>query len=564
MRKFYFISAITALSLAGCSSDEYLGGEGPNSPENPTQGKAIAFGGKSFATTRADHEGADAAGLLGDNFVVMGVKGDGTTRTTVFDHYNVNYKASTANTTESNTKDWEYVGLDPHANSSTTGKQTIKYWDYSTKQYDYVAFSYGTATKANVTYTKIDPSKLGTSDAVYTVTGTAAELTKTYVADLVTLYNSNGLDQYNTTVTPKFRSLGTKVRMAFYETIPGYSVKDVKFYTDATSTTPAAAPTLFTATAVLPSGEGTMTVTYPTVGYSNIEESDYNKAHVTFEQKSGVAAASTLDFTELTYTAGKLGETSATASYVDNKAYTVILPNEAGANLQLRIKYTLVSNDGSAEEIVVDNATAVVPAAYAQWKPNYAYTYIFKISDKTNGSTGTKLVPNPNFDPDQPEDPTNPKYIEEVVEGLTPITFDAVVVDTEEGIQETITTVSTPSITTYQEGAVVTANDEYKAGDIYTTVDNVTLTATNCGYYEATTTGAEITEAIVKDQLDGKVSGTGITLSPKGVTIVDEIPGVDGNKISVNAAKLDIYSGKTYVFNYTDGSQNYVKIIKVQ
>jgi hypothetical protein len=88
--------------------------------------------------------------------------------------------------------------------------------------------------------------------------------------------------------------------------------------------------------------------------------------------------------------------------------------------------------DGSNEKINVTGATAAIPAAYAKWAQNTSYTYLFKISDNTNGSTG-----------EVGKDP----------EGLFPITFDAVVVEEENGTaQGTVTTVSTPSITTYQEG----------------------------------------------------------------------------------------------------------------
>ena len=118
-----------------------------------------------------------------------------------------------------------------------------------------------------------------------------------------------------------------------------------------------------------------------------------------------------------------------------------MLPNEEGTSLELRIDYTLVSIDGSDEEIKVHGAKAFVPSTYTKWLPNYAYTYVFKISDNTNGVTN-------------PSDLTH--------EGLYPITFDAVVVDSEENTQSTITTVTLPSVTTYQKDHVV-SSDEYTA-----------------------------------------------------------------------------------------------------
>lgn len=577
MKKVLFFAALATV-LAGCSSDEFL--QEPNM-QNGVDG-AIMFGPKKTNAhyAPATHGGVDAAALLGSNFLVEGVK---TTKTSsvveVFDHYNVNYVGN-PHSTESNTKGWEYVGVGKHHLSEITGLQTIKYWDYSTTQYDFVAFSYGKSNWENADLTEIKYGNLGnpvTGDAVYTVTGTAEELAKCYIADLVTLYNRDGVSEYkDVTVTPNFRSLGTKVRVAFYETVPGYSVSNVKFYneawngTTATSAAGAANATLFTANAFFPgeTTKGTMSVYYPTVGWTksgkngSAKNADYNQAHVKFAAgtEAGEALVTTKTFGTLDYNGGKelaektgtdfLGRTSKQATYAgnsENDYYEIVLPLGEKENLQLRIEYDLVPIDGAAEVIHVRDARAVVPAAYAEWQPNYAYTYIFKISDNTNGWTGV--------DGDG-----------KVVEGLTPITFDAVVVDSQDGNQETITSVSTHSITTYQKGVVVTANDEYKAGDVYAAVmngtSNVTLTTGSVAVYTATTTNAieGITEATVLSKLSGNPNK--ITLEPCGFTIVDNIPTADGNTAAVSAAKFTVAEGKVYVFMYTDGSKNYVKVIK--
>lgn len=575
MKKYLYLS-VAALALAGCS-DEFLG-EGAGSGTSESMDNAIVMGGSTAKMTRAgERTGGDAASLLMNNFIVEGIKGDGTTPTEVFDHYNVNYKASTANTTESNTNDWEYVGIGKHGLSAAAA-QTIKYWDFAAKQYDFIAFSYGTSNSENAVLTEIKYANLGkavtTADAVYTVTGDASELAKTYIADLITVYNRDGVKEFATgPVTPKFRRMGTKVRIAFYETVPGYAVSNVKFYSEAwdestaTDTEGVAKGTLFAANAIFPGTgtNGTMSVYYPTVGWANSVNSnlspDYNQAHVKFDAAAGGELVETMTFSELTYNAEKemaekctdiLGRTSATATYAGD--YQIVLPLGTKDNLQLRIEYDLYPIDGGEEVIHVRDARAVVPAAYADWKPNYAYTYIFKISDNTNGWTGVDGDDN-------------------VVEGITPITFDAVVVDTEDGVQETITTVATPSITTYQEGKVVTGNNEYKAGDIYASVMNGTtevdlssLTApAGVAVYVATATDPSIiTEALVQDQLNGTKHDTGITLASAGYELVSEVPAVDGNTLAVSACKFTVASGKTYVFQYTDGSKNYVKVIRVQ
>lgn len=109
----YLIIAASALALAGCSSDDFLGdgsGNGQNSANS-----MITFGGETGKILRAntDKTGVDAATLLDKNFVVVGFKGSkkdaANNENYAFDHYNVNYVDGTANTTESNTANWEYV-----------------------------------------------------------------------------------------------------------------------------------------------------------------------------------------------------------------------------------------------------------------------------------------------------------------------------------------------------------------------------------------------------------------------------------------------------------------------
>lgn len=178
----YLIIAASALALAGCSSDDFLGDGSGNGLENANS--MITFGGETGKILRANSEGGVAAELLGKNFVVVGFKGSETSAANnenyAFDHYNVNYVNGTANTTESNTANWEYVNQNMEvrgAGKSLAEKaklQTIKYWDHSCKSYDFIAFSMGKghtdATTTNyATPTAVQKANLAT--AAYTLTG---------------------------------------------------------------------------------------------------------------------------------------------------------------------------------------------------------------------------------------------------------------------------------------------------------------------------------------------------------------------------------------------------------
>ena len=472
--------------------------------------------------------------------------------------------------------------------------QTIKYWDYSASQYDFVAFSLGRKEGDNRYITQVKDQEPNAANhevkvtainntPTYTLTGAVADLAEVYIADKVTAKPtvSNPIDNrlvaYQSAVKFNFRSLGTKVRIGLYETIPGYSVKDVKFYANGTTTDNSATPTLYAENATIPSGIGTMTVTFGTSG------TDLNKAHVAW----AVAEGNTTKVLSLpSYAKGSeesneedrtdyLVRTSSDAKGTTSDNYKIVLPAKVGA-LKLKVDYTLVSIDGSGETINVKGATAVVPEVYTRWEPNYAYTYIFKISDNTNGSTGDGSPA-----------------------GLYPITFDAIVTGTEDGLSETITTVSEPSITTYSLGAV---GDEYTAGkNVYVSVVKgnavqILTVGTNCALYTAQTAGTYpggISEATVanclangaKDNDDSPTTWTatatqGNTLTVSKYTGTDfeatntilATDAPDGNAVVVNDengknknvfAKFTPSAG-TYVFQYIEGGNKYYKVIKVQ
>ena len=561
MKNFRFLlAAVAGIVLASCSNDDFIGGSDV-AQRNASNGE-ITFASGMGAITRADIVGADAATLLGTKFIVLGVKGDGTAAgmTPVFQNYLVQWQANSAGTSESNTHDWEYAGITAVAPSSIAGTtQTIKYWDYGTASYDFAAFSTGTSemiasgtpAAGQVLVSAIEYN--GADGKGYTMQGAAADLANCYIADMVTVEKTG----YKETVQMKFRSMGTKVRMAIYETVPGYAIKDVKFYTDNTTpiTTGASSTdaTLIGANAFKTSGE--YTVTYPTIGLSNKSNSDYNKAHVTLGATS--TAASNFGFGTLNYVAGEgslssgnnyLGRTLTNASYAGTSTYyQTVLPNEEGTSLELRIDYTLVSIDGSDEEINVHGAKAFVPATYTKWLPNYAYTYVFKISDNTNGKTSTA-----SGDP----------------EGLFPITFDAVVVDSEENTQSTITTVTLPSVTTYQKDHVV-SSDEYTAakGDIYVQVsqDGTPMADLNtAGKSKLYTLSALKSEAEVMDALNIQESTTATSVTGRnGLTLTEAtiandittIVGPDGNNI-------DVAAGTAAKFTPAAGNYAYVYMVE--
>lgn len=586
MNKF-FIAAASTLALASCSSDDFLGEIQGNEQNGATS--AINFGGDTGKITRATETGATAAGLLENNFVVVGFKGSKTdaanNETYAFDHYNVNFKDGSAFSTESNRAGWEYVnqdmkvkGADKSLAQSGASQQTIKYWDHSCASYDFIAFSMGKgAASKYATPTHVDKGHL--KDAAYTLSGNVNTLSECYISDMKTVTEPN----YNkTSVSMSFRHLASKVRMALFEIVPGYVISDVKFYTDATSTT-----TDNTEGTLIGkfNNSGTLTVFFPTTGTDNAEDKDYNKAHVKFKASTTAGEDGVLNFkkfgavnynnqAEGTISAGTtyLSQNAATPSYC-GAGYQNVLPSEGKPSaITLRIDYKLTSVDGSNETINVKGATATVPAEYTEWKSGYAYTYIFKISQDTNGSTGGTST------------------------GLTAISFDAVVVDDEaNGLQETITTVSDNSFTTYgyKDNKVTTNGNEYVNGtDIYATVyvpaagETAAKTVAPQKLYTVTLeAGATqtINEASVANALaNGTPNATDktwtvtdyagktmvVTETTGVATTVTSVPAGPGYTLNVNALKwtgvvTDSAKETYYAVEYVNGTKKSYKIVKV-
>lgn len=587
MNKF-FIAAASALALASCSSDDFLGEIQGNEQNGATS--AINFGGDTGKITRATSNGKTAADLLENNFVVVGFKGNKTDAANnenyAFDHYNVNFKDGSAFSTESNRAGWEYVNQDMTVNGagkslaqSGATQQTIKYWDHSCASYDFLAFSMGkkgSAPKEYATPSSVDKANLAT--AAYTLTGDANTLSECYISDMKTAVEKE--NDYGKPVELSFRHLASKVRMALFETIPGYVVSDVKFYADATGTTNSEEGTLIGKF----NNSGTLTVYFPTTGIVNKDNKDYNKAHVSFTASTDASEVGVLNFkkfgtviynnqTEGSISEGStyLSQNAATPSYCgakDKDYYQNVLPSEGKPSaITLRIDYKLTSVDGSKETINVKGATATVPAEYTEWKSGYAYTYIFKISQDTNGSTGGTST------------------------GLTAISFDAVVVDDEaNGFQETITTASDNSITTYgyKDNKVTTNGNEYVNGtDIYATVYSAGATVAPQKLYTVTLeTGATqtINEASVANAL---VNGTNnatdktwtvtdyagkkmvVTETADGfATTVTEVPAGPGYTLKVKALKwkgvvTDPATETYYAVEYDNGTKKSYKIVKV-
>ncbi len=563
-----------ALCLTACVDDEYSG-------DDTTLGEGtVSFVNTVAPFTRAGKTGKEAADALGGKFYVYGIKneitvGPGilTSDNLVFQNYKVTYTDGSANSSTSNSTGWEYVG-----NTLTTGEaanmdnsgaatQTIKYWDYNASSYTFYAFAVANddLENGNIKVSKVTDYKLDAYRNGYTVDVTAdADPTKLYLSKRVEIMSSANKDQtqvneYGGRVNMEFRNAMAKVRVGMYETIPGYTLT-IDAFRIADNASPAFGDMTTAKTdgfaANLPyvkkGTAGTMSVIYKDENTTevNVPAVIFNAAH-----DNVLALGSNL-------CQGKqLGDKATGVVYdYDGGDYTCVYPMEGnGSNMKLKVDFTLHSTVG--ETIEVKNATAEVPAAYLKWRPGYAYTYIFKISDQTNATIGS-------------------------LTGLYPITFDAVAISDGTGQEEEISTMGeiVNIVTMGYDPAtkmITVGQDDYNAGNtvyasfIYSN-SLVAPSSSNTKLYIVTTDDSDtypINETNVSGYLIAYASDN--TLVDQPVTVyeqtipadafVSEVPVGDGTASMRTLTAVSWTAGKhVYAVEYTNaaGQKNY-KIVHV-
>lgn len=569
MKKILFFAAMVGVAFTSCMNEEFVGDNSPTTSQE-TPG-AISFEFDVPTATRAS--GAAAAAKLNNQFIVYAEKNETSfsapsTGNLVFPNYKVTYGANTAYTTTSNTKDWEYVGLSygaekaniKMAGTAVTGDaQTIKFWDYAATSYTFTAVS---AKPEDIAAGRVIINKLTSDDDSKYEKGYTITLAKTagspdvypsladlYFSDRNEITQGTGKDRtapnaYGGNVQLTFRNALSQVRVGVYETIPGYAVTAIKFYvTGDAEATDGATPTATSAFGAIAPNigtnyEGTLTVTY----YDETDADTKNHPKLSF---TGTPANDLILGTNMsTLSTSKTLGTSAAAPTWDqvdgsgNGLFTPVLPQIGNTtNMKIKVDYTLW-NSVTGETINITGKTAEVPGKYLAWKPNFKYTYLFKISDND----------------------------------LYPITFDAVVVEAETGEAEYITTVSEPSITTFgvKSNKYQVGNDQYEAGsDVYATIVDGSAVIDPSGKYNvytvATTdaTNFPITEASVAESLaeiSAKSHKVTCTAYAGTKSLETTVPGEDGQDITLpagKAIKLEGLAAGTYAVEYIKTARTY-------
>jgi hypothetical protein len=328
------------LAFAACSSggDSTTGVDEPEVPSTPQ--KAVVFGSVLNAaqqqTTRASNledKGITSFKVFGYTNTAYDATQGYLSPRIIYPGYTVKYTAGTSDTNSSN---WEYVGL--------TGfdTQVIHYWDYLANAYRFAA--YAPADAAGVTTT------LATDRSTLTLTlpADAASSSPVYYSKLWFSNNTYATDMpaYGDVVTMQFVPPLARVRFKFVDGAFNDIVYPHRYLPNIVASSISFKPT---DTSKSTATKGTVTVTYPLTGTATAE---------TFTAVGdGTAVTITEPYEE------SAGLTTGT-----KKWYTV-LPVGAQGSYTLTVEYNHAVR------------TAVVDAQYLNWQPGYEYTYVFSIDD---------------------------------------------------------------------------------------------------------------------------------------------------------------------------------------
>lgn len=437
--------AVAALALVGCSRQGLV-----TDPSQPN-GKLVPV---AFSVQRQNMTKATNLEAVNHyNFGVFAYKVNGKNSLAdaeVMNNYLVGYsngtnkgydnsKATTYNgaagTSSDHTSPWFYEGLgnkeyayDGTAGFYTKGQaaymsnneyQYLRYWDLAyanTNFYCYAPYN----TKVSFAFDK---------DAHTGVLSFPADVVCAGYDDRsLTEYMYAGKQAENSVLSDvdvEFKHMGAMLNIRFYEAIPGYKVKIIDL--DATHAGIYAAPAEAPASGTTYAKGEYYTTHAATVSYDENAVATYTPSYT-----GGTSVDTPLVFqipSDTQIPEDINNPSTQTYSVSPTTYYPVEQPTDSKTGFTFHISYQVIADDNQ-EVITVHNATVHVPyeaggSKITVWEHNVKYTYTFKFTKNTTGTTN----PETTIDPSDPTPSTQ--------KSLYPIVFDNVTIaDYTENVSE--------------------------------------------------------------------------------------------------------------------------------
>ena len=445
---------LACAALTACTNDIDLG---PNKEQVETLSNAIGFqmAKKNMTTTKA----AQTLQSQGHyNFGVWGYKNTDPTHEIMGNYLVGYYDATKGYDTQrgttfgdgSNSVDgksyWMYEGMGSteyignyagaaitDAYKSNIEKQYLRYWDLSSARttfYAYAPYVNKNATSTEVTFDNGTKTMSFPEGSIVMGKDQPADQEFMYAVTKVEKNN------YKEDVKLVFHRMGARIQIKFWEDIPGYTVtmKKLDANQDA-GTTPALTEGIYAKPAIVPTSGNTydpgeyLTKTGADIVFNNDETTATAPTPtVTFKGVTNISS----DCLTFDIPTEQLGENRGEAKPSKTKYYMI----PRGANFDpaidadddlkktgfiFHVSYELKNNQ-TDETIIVTDAKVFVPADQCNWESNKSYTYVFKITKNSNGTTDKK---DPDPEGDLTVDTDNALY-PIVFDGCTVVDYDEV------------------------------------------------------------------------------------------------------------------------------------------
>lgn len=442
MMKKVIIFAAIAMTMVGCSSDELVN----NSTENTEAPIAFSVEKKNISRSAQNLES------LGHyNFGVWAYKyGTSLTTQKVMDNYLVGYSdgngvgysnanattwASTIGDQKDHKSPWfyEYLGTAEYKNTdaskgylasqadymSANANQYLRYWDLKYTNTNFYAYAPYRATGVSFN----ESTKKITVANTAQVAGYDDPSLQEFMYAGAQATNADLKD-----VKLTFKHLGAQVNLRFYEDVRGYKVQIIDVTSNGSG---------IQATPAIKSGTTYTKADYYTSCGATIDFSTIGAPTATVDHTNATKVQDNLKFTipgtsnGLTSYSSKLSVnyqvipeavTTGTQTYAVSPRvyYPVAQPTTSEVGFTFHVSYKLIAED-NGEEITVHNARVYVPAKngsefIAAWQPNTKYTYTFKI---TKDSKGTTDPDDTTIDITKPDVPATPTVYPIVFDGAT-------------------------------------------------------------------------------------------------------------------------------------------------
>ena len=456
--------AFATMVMVSCSSDGLVNNSSSGGGEAP-----IAFSVEKKNITRATKdleatghynfgvwaykykEGLTTQQVMGNYLVGYSYSDDTKNIKLGYDHTGSTTWASTIGTEKDHTSPWFYenLGTDEYKYEGTDGyykasqndymsanaNQYLRYWDLAYTNTNF--YAYAPYRKEGVTFDEKN-KKITVAHSAQAAGYDDPSLQEFIYA------GAQATNEKLEDVKLQFKHLGAQVNLRFYESVRGYRVEII----DVIGNDANGDPTGIQATPATKSGdtytkekyyttcgstiEYTSSTTNPTASVTNpIATVDHTGASTTLTNlKFTIPGTSngltniTAPVTSKTYNVIPEAVTTGTQTYATSPTvyYPVAQPEDSEVGFTFHVSYKLIADD-NGEEITVKDARVYVPAYVkngdnkdyiAAWQPNTKYTYTFKITESSTGSTSPV-----NPDITTPEVPTTPQVYPIVFDGAT-------------------------------------------------------------------------------------------------------------------------------------------------